>query len=367
MRSRIFRSIINGRATSREYRPVGRVWPNGEFSLGYASVVEESFAYEDRWLGRPGPIVPEEAVEAALEQLEFWEKEDVDADSVHGQPCTVPLTLSDTSNLEMEAEPTKYGLNGLTGTGKKMLRSGAYLLEKKLGKDDVVMTTLTVPTLTREQRVLVAKKWGNLTNQLVKYLSRKLLKAGRPAAIIGCVEIQTARLARFGQAYLHLHLLHPAYSNTGGRWAIDTKELLAWWNGALERVIGASLTHPPRIETAQVKKSVESYLAKYISKGGDDSLGQFVADLGYECVPGQWWVCSAPMREAIREETVLGPNVGAILEAMVNHLLDEGTGEGFEYIRHVDRRDGGRLITCGWVGRLSPVLMADIKSMLDVR
>jgi hypothetical protein len=120
----------------------------------------------------------------------------------------------------------------------------------------------------------------------------------------------------------------------------------------------------PRIETAVVEKSVEAYLSKYLSKGSGDEMAGFIEDLGEDCVPGQWWFCSAQMRDAIRASTVHGAACGTLLESMIEHLLEQGTGEGFEYIRHVDRRVGGHLVTCGWVGRLSEDLREELVSML---
>jgi hypothetical protein len=245
-----------------------------------------------------------------------------------------------------------------------MIRSGAFLLEDRLGKEDVVMITLTVPTLSREGRLAVAENWGSLVNRLVQYLSRELSSQGRPAAVVGCVEVQTARLEKYRQAYLHLHLVCPAHSNKGRYWAIEAGALRAWWKAALERVTKTTLPNPPRVETAIVEKSVEAYLAKYMSKGTGEELEAFVADLGEDSIPGQWWFCSAPMRQRIVAETYHGPNCGALLEAQIQHLLELGSGEGFEYIRHVDRKVGKSLVTCGWVGKLSPGLRQDLTSML---
>jgi hypothetical protein len=133
----------------------------------------------------------------------------------------------------------------------------------------------------------------------------------------------------------------------------------------LENVIGSTLPHSPRVETAIVKGPVEAYLSKYLSKGSDGELEGFVDDLGEDAVPGQWWFCSSLMRQRIADETVSGPNCGALLESLVNHLLGEGTGEGFEYCRHVDRIIGKSRVTCGWVGRLTPELAGEVRAMLD--
>lgn len=365
MRTKIFKPAMPGRQTENKSMAVGRIWPNGEFSVGYVPVLEDADEREYSYSPYQMPLVSPDDDDWYFDQLELWEEGEDAADSMHGLPCSVPLTLSNASDSHSPPPRAKQGLKGLTAKGRKMIRSGAFLLEQRLGKDDCVMITLTVPTLGLDARRAVAKQWGSLTNRLVQYLSRELLKQGRKPTIIGCVEVQTARLKKYSEGYLHLHLIAPAHGNKGRTWAVDTKELVSWWKRALERVINTTLPQAPRVETAIVEKSVEAYLSKYLSKGGTDELDAFVADLGEDCVPGQWWFCSAPMRQAIEENTLYGPNVGALLESVIEHLLEQGTGEGFEYVRHVDRKIGQSLVTCGWVGRLTPEFYVDLRQFLD--
>jgi hypothetical protein len=241
-----------------------------------------------------------------------------------------------------------------------MLRSACYLLEEKFGKEDVTMATFTVPRLERAERILLARRWGVLTNDLVRRLKSYLIEAGRPPVIAGCVEIQSSRLESRKEGYLHIHAVWPAHANRGGLWAVRAEEIRTWWKRAIERVIGRELPSAPRIETAIVEKSVEAYMGKYLSKGSDDCLGQFVADLGYESVPGQWWFASAEMKQWIKENTTGGRNVGALLDSYIHYTITSGTGEGFEWLRHVDCEMGGRLITVGYVGRLSELAKKEL-------
>lgn len=366
MRNKFREAMGTYQRSRKDARPVARIWPNGEFSLGYGVAGEEGDPRDEwSWTGGHGGLTEEE-LDVRLECLDGWLEAVAAVYSVSGRMATVYLTLSDTPNSHKSAPRPKYGLKGLTGKGRKMIRSGAYLLEQRLGKSDVVMITLTVPTLPRPERMAVARQWGHLTNRLVQYLSRELVRQGRDPVIVGCVEVQTGRLKKYSEGYLHLHLVCPAHGNKGRMWAIDAKELRAWWKSAIERVTKTTLTHLPRVETAIVEKSVEAYLAKYLSKGSDEGMDEFVEDLGEDCVPGQWWVCSAPMRDAINRNTLSGENCGVLLESLIEHLLEEGTGEGFEYIRHVERLADGKLKTCGWVGRLTPELRAEVAAMLDV-
>lgn len=366
MRNTLRRELGTYQRSAADVKPIGRIWPNGEFTLGFGVREEEgSVAEEWSWTGGHRGLTEDE-LDVRLEFLDGWLEVVASVYSVSARLASVYLTLSDTLNSHKPIERVKYGLKGLTGKGRKMIRSGAYLLEQALGRDDVVMITLTVPTLEREQRIEVARQWGKLTNRLVQYLTRELVRQGRAAAIVGCVEVQTGRLKKYSEGYLHLHLVCPAHSNAGRTWAIDASELRSWWRAAIERVIGVPLPYLPRVETAIVQKSVEAYLAKYLSKGSDEGMEEFVDDLGEDCVPGQWWFCSAHMRDVIRQRTLSGEACGALLESLIEHLLSVGDGEGFEYIRHVDRLADGKLKTCGWVGRLDPALRSEIELMLRV-
>ena len=360
------RQAVGGYSSSkRTMSPSGRLWPNGEFTLGYSFLGEESDKVEDwAWTDGAGGLGADE-LDERLECLHGWLDCVQRVNELDSAIALQILTLSNASYPEICKIPLKRGLKGLTGYGAKMVRSGCFLLEEKLGKEDCVMITLTVPTMGRTGRRTLALRWGQVTNELVKRLTLKLGLAGRTPAVIGCVEIQTARLEKYGQAYLHLHVVCPAHSNTGGRWAIDVDDLRTWWGKCLERHTGSSLPHLPRVETAIVKKSVEGYLGKYLSKGTGDDLESFIEDLGSDCIPAQWWFASAPMKAAIKRGTATGRNCGALLDSLVNHLLEEGTGAGFEYIRHVDCDFNGFPVTVGYVGRLTPSLRSEVFDMLD--
>lgn len=345
--------------------PSGRIWPNGEFSLGYTRVGEElDQAKEWSWTGGERGLTPDE-LDERLEYMHSWLEYQ---GAVAACPAPMALHIFTLSSVPDSHNPTLCtapGLKGMTGYGMKMVRSGCYLLEKRLGREDCVMITLTVPTLGRDSRVRLAREWGVVTNRLVQYLTRELVKSGRTPAIIGCVEVQTSRLEKYRQAYLHLHLVCPAHSNRGGVWAVDVGDLRTWWARCIERTIGSSLPHMPRVETAIVEKSVEGYLGKYLSKGGAGELAEFIGDLGEEAVPAQWWFASAPMKKAIKSGTASGQNAGALLDVVVNNLLEQGDGEGFEYIRHIDCIFNNKPVTVGYVGRLTPGLRADLLAFLD--
>lgn len=344
-----------------KFVPSARIWPNGEFTLGYAKDGEESPELNEwTWTGGSRGLSPDE-LDARLECLHGWLDAVAGVYSVSGRLATGLLTLSNARNSREALGPTKYGLNGITAQGTKMLRSAAFIMERDYGCSDVTMGTFTVPHLEKEERILLAQQWGRLTNRLVEHLRRELQEQGRPPVVCGCTEIQSARLESRAEGYLHLHVIWPAHSNNGRLWAVEADEVRTWWKAAIERVIGRELGCAPRVETAIVEKSVEAYLGKYLSKGSDDCLGQFVADLGYESVPGQWWFMSNYLKGKIKAETMTGRNVGHLLDEYIHHTVTTGSGVGFEWLRHVDLNIDGRLITVGYVGRLDRATVEELR------
>lgn len=352
--------------STRRMIPAAKVWPNGEFSLGYAWEGEKVELKEELVLPAEAyGTTDEELDERLAAMLELLDEVDR-AYSVSGRLAWRLLTLSNAWNSRKEAEPTKYGLYGITGTGARMLRSAAYIMERDYGCSDVTMGTFTVPHLEKSERVALAQRWGSLTNRLVEYLRRELQEQGRPPVVAGCTEIQSARLESRNEGYLHLHVIWPAHSNVGRRWSVEANDLRAWWKSAIERIIGRELPCAPRVETALVESGVEHYIGKYLSKGGDDLLGLFVADLGFESVPGQWWFMSNYLKRKIKAETLTGRALGNVLESYIEYTVTSGTGAGFEWLRHVDLKWDGRLLTVGYVGRLDKPTRNDLAILLRI-
>lgn len=322
----------------------GRIWPNGNFSIGSGPVGQASL--ED-----------DGADEIGIAR--FGDSGDIKA-------AVAALNSSNGTNPHKGVESHgKNGLNGITAFGQQMLRSACYLMERDYGNADLCFATLTVPTLPQEGRAKLAKNWGVLVNRLLQFLSRRLMQAGRPTKVVGCTEIQSGRLASYAQGYLHVHAVWTSHSNAPGRlWAVEWGELRAWWGKALERYSGCVLPHQPRVELAPVRKSAERYMGKYLSKGSGESLDAFVADLGEDAVPGQWWFITEDLRCQVKSETARGPNTGTILDAVIQTALNDGDLSIFEWIRPVMITFTDRPVHIGWCGRLGADTREDLLSLL---
>lgn len=335
-----------GQAASRQDKQLsGRIWPNGNFSVGVGPVGCTSLENEggDTVLqaryGAAGPI----------------------GDAVGS------LISSNALNSHTECEPSpQRGLKGITALGQQMLRSACYLLERDYGNADLCFATLTVPSLSRPARVRLAQAWPEIVRQFLQFVSRRLSAGGRPTKVVGCTEIQTGRLQSRSEGYLHVHAVWPSHSNVGGQvWAVRWEDLRDWWERALVRFSGEQLPHHPRVEVAPVKKSAERYMGKYLSKGSGECLKQFIEDLGEDSVPPAWWFMTADMRQQVKSETAHGPNTGTILYAVVQQALEEGDLGDFEWVRPVFIEYGDSSIHIGWCGRLAPWAREDLLTLLS--
>lgn len=323
----------------------GRIWPNGNFSLGVGPVGQSAIEFEEESGENLARMPGLEAQRAAV----------------------AALTLSNALNSHTECEPpAQRGLKGITSLGQQMLRSGCYVMERDYGNSDLCFATLTVPNLPRGARFLLAQNWSELIRQFLQWVSRKLAAAGRPTKVCGCSEIQSSRLERSGEGYLHLHALWPAHSNGASRrWVVEWEELRDWWEKALVRFSCCELPYHPRVETAPVRKSAERYMGKYLSKGSGECLEKFVADLGECSVPPAWWFMTGDLRTQVKSETAAGPNTGTLLDSVIQHALEDGDLAVFEWIRPVMVTLTDRPVHIGWCGRLSPGLREDLLTFLS--
>lgn len=362
--------------TKYDYIPVGTVWPSGDFSVGSRRVdwygpydrdmrtIQE--AYDESQAGQW--TAGAQAQRALYGGRPGGWLEALDAEGFYSGPtgpegAEAPLNLTDAPNSHnVVNRPEKYGKLGMTGYGKKMVRSACAILERRF-KGRLTFATVTMPTLSPEQRRQLAECWHEFVRQALQWLTRRLLRKRLPPTICSVTEIQPKRLLSGNGGYLHLHMVWPNLRMKEGWYSVDPKEFRAWCESFLLRrglwCEGAWVN----VNTQKVEKSAAAYLSKYMSKGGD-TLAQFVAENGWSAVPGQWWNLTKPMRDAVKAEVVKGQAVGEWLNAMVDYALQFCDGSAFWSIRTVDMEYDGRFITVGYCGILKAEHVRDVVDMV---
>lgn len=367
----------DGTTSRYRFSPSGTIWPSGDFSLGYRKIdlhgahkadrrsevrriddgvyvgqwSSETIKFRDEY-GHEGGVL--EALEANAFYESGWLEDETSG----------PLDLTNARNPHSAAKrPEKYGKLGITGYGRKMVKSAATLIQKMPGKR-TTFATVTMPTLPRHLRRELALAWPEFVRQLVQWLSRQLKKQGLPPLICSVTEIQPGRLSEYREAYLHLHLVWPNHWAKEGNWAIDVDCLRSWCSEFLQRrglwVADAWVN----VDVKRVKKTAAGYLSKYMSKGSDELLA-FAEDCGWDALPGQWWNLSKPARDLVKKWTRKGEAVGRLLECVLDYVWNTGDMSGFHWLQECMMELVDRAVSVGWYGVVTAAHRKDLLKILD--
>jgi len=253
------------------------------------------------------------------------------------------------------AEPpparAQRGSRGITRLGARTVRNAAFLLEQKYGCDRLSFLTCTLPPVAESDEYNAGRCWAEICRQFFQSLGRLLTSAGLPASFVSCTEIQPKRFAERGGLPLHLHVVFPGRLPYK-KWAISTQQIDALWSRA---VIGrcpefAEAPFRSACNIQRVKKSAESYLGKYMSKGASFVGAVLNQDAGLaEFMPRTWWNCSLNLRRAIGRR-VSGGNATA--RVLVADISGGDTRVSYSRVIKIELGDGA-IFDAAIVGRLS--------------
>lgn len=337
---------------SPEAIPSGKIWPTGEFSFGWVKQ-------------RPDERLDEREVEYCPEG---WVPGNGGFEPGTGWLADCRAAALDLSNLpnsvKSSKRPETYGRQGITGYGRKMVKSVGALIDSHLPLHRVTFATVTIPTLPRQLRRQLALAWPELVTQLLRWISRRLEKRGLPKVVVSASEIQPARLSESGEAYLHLHLLWVNVPAKAGRWTVNVLHLRSWVSDFLiRRGIWSADSHV-NVDVRSVKGDKACYLAKYLSKGGD-VLSEAAQDVGWDALPSQWWNVTKTARDWVKREMVQGKAVGFLLHEMVNDAFLLNRFTDFRYLYQVETEIDGYLVNVGWRGCLQPGAYSECKELFQ--
>lgn len=259
-------------------RPMGRVWPNGEFSLWS----ESKAAIAD----------PEHASDIGLSKVSNSQKFEENCPDV-----------------------VRRGLKGITSYGSRMVRNSAFLLQKRFGGRKLSFVTCTIPG-SPEMTLKVARSWAEIVRRYYSQLRKALLDNGLCPVIVGVTEIQPKRFARTGGMPLHLHLVFQG-AIEDSRWVFTPNFFAELWSRVVGSVVPEmkSQSFASSTNVQRVKKSAEGYLGKYISKGSGD-IAELLEKTPHlaEFLPSTWYNLTSEARNLVKQNTKYGPGVGERLE-----------------------------------------------------
>lgn len=326
----------------------GTLWPNGEFSFAYVpdDVTQVTRGEECSWAA-PGPGEGDEGASA--------------------------LGLSMLNNLPEEnptgtspPEKARYGLKGMTSQARRKVRSSAYLLQERYGKERLSFLTLTVPPLpdVSAERQL-ASRWHDAVRYLLRRLKVLLAQRKLPPFVIGVSEVQVSRYAETGQFPLHLHLLVVGRKRKRGAWGIHYSEFRQAWSDILQGIVGHSIETRALENVKEVAKDAGGYLGKYMSKSQNE-VEKVVSDGNEWMLPKQWWFSTKEMKTWLKSKVLKGKYTGTVLESLVHEVWDSPGEYPDLWLRKIEIDLDGFKYVAGWIGKIPLEWVKDLQSLLKL-
>jgi len=321
----------------------GRMWPHGEWSLGYGKDRPDGGDWhENLYVG------------LGVDDVAM-------VDRAGRSP--VPLNLSDAPN---STKRPRRGGKGITGYGQQMIKAAGHLVQEKWPSHRKTLGTVTLPPMNQQARAEVVQRWPELTRELLRWLSRRLQRQGLPAVVLSVTEIQPKRLAESSEGYLHWHLLWLNVPAKHGQWSVEPNDVRTWLDELLRRHVPSYDGGHINVNTKAVEGVVAAYMAKYMSKG-KQQVAEAVKDWGEENTPRTWWNMTAPCRAMVKASTHHGREVGALLETVLHWALEEGPDSVYAFLASIEIEMDGVKRWVGWRGRFHEDHSRGIRSMLESR
>jgi hypothetical protein len=195
-------------------------------------------------------------------------------------------------------------LKGITSRGKRMVRSGAAILEDKYGRECITFGTATLPPLLAEEIIMVCNGWSDLTRQFFQEVGRLLERRGLSTEYLSVTEIQEKRFDRWGQVMPHLHWLMQGRLNRRSHWLILPGEIQAIWQRLLSNLLGRSIDCSAATRIEKPRKSLRAELGKYLSKGG--AVIKKIVEAGKaDLLPSAYYNASQSLKQEVKQAIVI--------------------------------------------------------------
>lgn len=312
----------------------GKLYPNGEFSVGIVPQKSESEyekLYDKLYCDQF------EVVQIPVHDYRGFRIEQ----QVYHNPTkkSVQIGLSSLINSHKggkrkDGKPRNpRGLTGLTSHGKRSIRQACFLAQERLGKDRIGFATFTLPEMRRDLLSILIQDWPEIVRQFNQEIDREYERLGVSYPFrLGVTEIQEKRFLRDGLPVPHLHMVY--HSHRGNyQWFFTAGKLREIWG----RVVVCRLRYylpdeelpeisfSASIDCQAIKKEPSRELAKYLSKG---SVIKKMVDRGFVAdVPKSWYHLPLFFRREIKRLTQPLPDWLKALAMSGADLCDRGLTE----------------------------------------
>lgn len=310
-------------ATCRSRVPSGRIWPNGEFGVGWATDPRTEDVFDGGAVWQSGHLYP--------------------------------LDLTNTSNSHKKPRRPR-GQRGITSYGRRMVRSAAFIMQEEASKDRLSFLTLTIPPLNPEEEYLLGQNWAEIVRVFCQWLRRRLEAASLPGEIVQAAELQSQRYKKRGGLPLHLHMVFVGRHRRSG-WAVTPKQVRKAWERACTRFAGSRADWSNSENLVRVKKDAGSYLSKYLSKGSG-IVSDLLDTVPSDSIPSAWYGVSRSLVRRVKRQTLTSEAACTWVMA-----LCEGAICGvFHYVYplRLEFDDGGGYVA-GYAGKLESSALSEIR------
>lgn len=322
----------------------GKIYPNGEFGI----------AKVKKFTPEPVKVEPltrkQELVKEYLPIIGIDGIKAVDGE----REAVAPLGLVRLSNFTARAPRGSKGISRQSG---RMVRNAAYLLQERYGAKHLSFVTLTLPSVTSVESVLISERWGRIVDNLREALVARLAKAGLPKTLVGVTEIQSQRTKRDGVLGLHLHLLFVGRARYSS-WVINTEEIDLLWQTIITNQCPGNWDFSKACKMQQVKGSAAGYLSKYMSKGPGD-IQKAQEDVTGACVPRAWHTMTRTLLRWVKSAIVSDRD---IIHSLWNDCWSETPSLcSFKRLIEIEVSEGWNYI-CGAYGKVKSEFLSFLKS-----
>ena len=362
----------------------GKLYPNGEFTLGYDSSHKEkesdrqyekdlSQNYEEITLrnyhehGYEG-LTNRRQHQQLVDQGAWWHETEVPSTNPrtgvvttecvrhYTIPKSDPLSSSTVRNSHKGAKRGKYGCKGITSYGRRMIRNGCEMMEKRFGVKRLGLWTFTIPYTDTIALMVICAEWGNLVRKLMQELRREVERKSGEFEYVAATEIQEKRYQRTGQFAPHLHIVAPCRKDSRKlEWYVTADKMRSIWERLLRNLLKSAgieedgVGFEASVNCQIIKKSASQYISKYMSKGGDITVQ---AEEEGAIFPSQWWSMANTLRDKIK---ALIREVPSDLKQAIKDLGEKLVERGiltYLFPVIITSSEDGKERDVGWVGRL---------------
>ena len=335
---------------------VGKIYPNGEFTLGF--IAQEKKRVDDSRYerGQVGEVY------ATSPEPDYVETTCGNTRIPHEEREFSPLNLAVVQNHHTSS--VKYGLNGITSYGKRVVRNVGFLMEKEFGRQNLSMGTLTIPQFTETVMRAIAHNWAYLVRTFFQEMKRLYEREGLTFRYVSVTEIQPKRWRNHQQVGLHIHYLWvPQWVDWAKQWLVSYDDIRGIWKRLLTNVIAKALSTTkelppiptPNFRDERVKKDASRYMAKYMSKGTDVTK-EVAITKGEDYLPSQWWSADTTSKRLL-QEAILHPQGEALAMVVEACESEDETLLDYSYCIEIERTDRP-VLKAGYVGQLSVIGMS---------